>query len=264
MTSNLASDQHQPGKYLVERDLVIAAPREVVFRYFTDSERWASWWGAGSTIEPRVGAAYLIRYPNGATASGAVLEIAPPERLVLSYGYDDPSKPIAPGGSRVVITLEEHPRGTLLCLRHHVDTEAIREMHVPGWRYQMAVFAKLVASVHFKGANEKIDAYYEAWSVVDANERRSVLESCAAQEITFADGFGCTQGIDDLLGHIAACAVHFPGVILRAASAPRMMHATAISDWEAVMGTNVVMKGSNVFEFAPEGRILRVVGIAGA
>lgn len=109
MASQLAGGQ-ESGKYLVERELVIAAHREVVFQYFTDSERWARWWGVGSTIEPRVGAPFLIRYPNGATASGAVLEIAPPERLVLSYGYDDPSKPIAPGGSRVVISLAEHPR----------------------------------------------------------------------------------------------------------------------------------------------------------
>lgn len=135
-------------------------------------------------------------------------------------------------------------------------------MHVPGWRYQMAVFAKLVTAAHFAGSKEMIDAYYQAWSVNDANERRRLLESCAAAEITFADGFGCTQGIDDLLGHIAACAVHFPGVVLRAASNPRMTHATAISDWEAVAGTNIVMKGSNVFEFSAEGRILRVVGIA--
>jgi uncharacterized protein YndB with AHSA1/START domain len=264
MPNQAAGASHEPGKYLVERDLVIAAPREVVFRYFTDSARWASWWGLGSTIEPRAGAPYLIRYPNGATASGAVVEILAPERLVLSFGYDDPSKPIPPGGSKVIITLDEQPRGTLLKLRHHVDTEAIREMHVPGWRYQLAVFAKVVTTANFEGAKEKIDNYYKAWSVSDANERKSLLESCAAPAISFADGFGCTSGIDDLLGHIAACSMHFPGVVLRAASAPRMTHATAISDWEAVIGEKAVMKGSNVFEFEPGGAIARVVGIASA
>ena len=33
----------------------IEADRETVFRYFTDSGRWAAWWGAGSTIDPRPG-----------------------------------------------------------------------------------------------------------------------------------------------------------------------------------------------------------------
>ncbi len=256
-----SAESHPHGTYLVERDLVIAAPREVVFRYFTDSDRWASWWGQGSSIEPRAGAPYLIRYPNGATASGVVVEVAPPGRLVLTYGYDDPSKPIPPGGSKVVITLEEHPRGTLLKLRHHVDTEALREMHVPGWRYQLAVFAQVVTKANFGDAGEKIDAYYQAWSVTDPAERKSLLESCAAPDIAFADAFGCTLGIADLIGHIAACSVHFPGVILRPTAAPRMTHAIAISDWEAVMGATTVMRGSNVFEFAPSGMISQVTGI---
>ena len=38
--------------YSLERTVTIAARRETVFRYFTDSERFAAWWGAGSTIEP--------------------------------------------------------------------------------------------------------------------------------------------------------------------------------------------------------------------
>lgn len=260
---NHPSASSQPyGTYLVERDLVIAAPREIVFCYFTDSERWASWWGQGSHIEPRAGAPYLIRYPNGATASGVVVEAVPPERLVLTYGYDDPSKPIPPGGSKVVIALDEHSRGTLLKLRHYVDTEALREMHVPGWRYQLAVFAQVVMKANFASAPERIDAYYKAWSVSDLTERERLLESCAAPDIAFADAFGCTLGIADLIGHIAACSVHFPGVTLRPTNTPRMTQEVAISDWEAVMGDKTVMCGSNVFEFASNGMISRVTGIA--
>ena len=30
----------------LDRDLTIRARRETVFRYFTDSERFAKWWGA--------------------------------------------------------------------------------------------------------------------------------------------------------------------------------------------------------------------------
>ena len=40
--------------HVVERTVTIAARRETVFRYFTDSERFAAWWGAGSTIDPRM------------------------------------------------------------------------------------------------------------------------------------------------------------------------------------------------------------------
>jgi uncharacterized protein YndB with AHSA1/START domain len=41
--------------YELKRVLVIQASRETVFRFFTDEARWAAWWGAGSTIDPRPG-----------------------------------------------------------------------------------------------------------------------------------------------------------------------------------------------------------------
>ena len=34
----------------IVRTVVICAPREAVYRYFTDSERFARWWGTGSRI----------------------------------------------------------------------------------------------------------------------------------------------------------------------------------------------------------------------
>ena len=36
--------------YRIDRTLVIHALPDTVFSFFTSSERWASWWGAGSTI----------------------------------------------------------------------------------------------------------------------------------------------------------------------------------------------------------------------
>ena len=40
--------------FSLEREILIHAGRETVFRFFTDSERFARWWGPGSRIEPRV------------------------------------------------------------------------------------------------------------------------------------------------------------------------------------------------------------------
>src|SRR5438034_585128 len=81
-----------------------------------------------------------IRYPNGVLASGDVVEVAPPERIVFTYGYEDPAKRMRPGGSRVVVTLQERKDGTLLHLRHELPDAAARDHHVQGWRYQLAVF----------------------------------------------------------------------------------------------------------------------------
>jgi uncharacterized protein YndB with AHSA1/START domain len=129
----------------LDRNLVIRARRETVFGYFTDSARWASWWGAGSTIDAHPGGQMLIRHPNGVEASGQVLEVRAPERIVFTYGYVN-RKP-SPGSSLVTIRLDRHPEGTLLQLTHEFgesDLEA-RDEHVQGWRFQLALFANLIA-----------------------------------------------------------------------------------------------------------------------
>ena len=59
--------------YHLHRTVTIEAPREIVFRYFTDSPRWAAWWGEGSSIDARPGGKVYIRYPNGVEVVGEVL-----------------------------------------------------------------------------------------------------------------------------------------------------------------------------------------------
>ena len=61
--------------YTLERKITIEAPPETVFRFFTDSSRWATWWGAGSSIEARPGGALKILHPNGVEVSGEVIEV---------------------------------------------------------------------------------------------------------------------------------------------------------------------------------------------
>ena len=117
--------------HLVERTLVIQAPRNVVFRYFTDSAYWAAWWGAGSTIDARAGGRMLIRYPNGVQVLGEVTEIVEPERIAFTYGYES-GKPIPPGSSLVTIRLEAVEDGTRLHLTHAFAEAEVRDQHVAG------------------------------------------------------------------------------------------------------------------------------------
>ena len=70
--------------YSLNRSIFIAARPATVFQFFQDSARWASWWGAGSTIEPRKGGRVYVRYPNAVEASGEILEIVAPERIVFT------------------------------------------------------------------------------------------------------------------------------------------------------------------------------------
>ena len=64
----------------LDRTITIEAPQDLVFKYFTTDDRWAAWWGPGSTIDARRGGRVFIRHPTGIEAAGEELEFAPPDR----------------------------------------------------------------------------------------------------------------------------------------------------------------------------------------
>ena len=247
--------------HVLDRTVTIAARRETVFRYFTDSERFAAWWGAGSRIEPKPGGAVYIRYPNAVVAGGEVVEIAPVERVVFTYGFES-GQPIPIGASRVTITLEETARGTVVRLHHALPTAAVRDEHVQGWRYQLAVFANVVAAEAHAGTGALADRFFALWGETDAERRRSELEALAIDALAFRDPYSCTDGLDDLNAHIAAAQRFMPGVVLAREGEARQCQGIAIVDWSAKgRDGNPRGKGSNVLELAPDGRIARVTGI---
>ncbi len=249
--------------HVLERTVAIVARRETVFRYFTDSERFAAWWGAGSRIEPRAGGAVHIRFPNGVVAGGEVVEISPVERVVFTYGFES-GQPIPAGASRVTITLEETARGTLVRLKHELPTAQARDEHVQGWRYQLAVFAHVVAAEAHAGAGALADRFFALWGEADAATRRTALEAIAVEAIAFRDPYSCTHGFDDLLAHVEAARRFMPGVVLERRGEARQCQGVALVDWE-VRGPDgaVRAKGTNVFELAPDGRVARVTGLWG-
>jgi uncharacterized protein YndB with AHSA1/START domain len=248
-------------EHVLDRTVTIAARRETVFRYFTDSERFAAWWGAGSRIEPKPGGAVHIRLPNGIVAGGEVVEMTPVERVVFTYGFES-GQPIALGASRVTVTLEETPRGTVLRLRHELPTAEARDEHVQGWRYQLAVFANVVAKEAHAGASALADRLFACWAETDAGKRRAELLAVATEDLAFRDPYSCTSGIDDLVAHIAASQRFMPGVVLERQGDARQCQGTALVDWvvKAADGSHRA-QGTNVFDLAPDGRIARVTGI---
>ena len=150
----------------LDRTLVVHARPDIVFRYFTDSGRWAQWWGAGSSIDARPGGEMHIRYPDGTEAVGQVLEVAAPTRIVFTYGYAN-GKMIPPGGSRVTIHVQPHAQGSAVALTHEFADAAVRNHHVQGWRYQLSLFSNVVVDEVLAGAADAVDAWFGAWSTAD-------------------------------------------------------------------------------------------------
>lgn len=251
-------------EFTVAREVVVRAPRATVFRFFTDSALWARWWGAGSTIDAKPGGAMKIVYPDGTGASGQVLELQPPERIVFSYGYEGEDKPIAPGGSRVTITLADDPLGTRLSFLHEVADEAVRDHHVQGWRYHLAVFANVVANEAHADATALADRWFAVWNEPDAKRRHALFASLVTDDVLFQDAYSCTYGAADLEAHVAGAKVHMPGITLHRDGEARQCQGTVLVGWSAKSADgSLLSKGSSVFELTPDGRLARVVGFWG-
>jgi uncharacterized protein YndB with AHSA1/START domain len=243
----------------LDRTIVIQARPETVFRFFTDEKRWAAWWGQGSTIEPRRGGRVHIRYPDGTEVGGEVVEIEPPERLVFTYGYLS-GTPIPVGASQVSIRLEGHAGGTRLSLTHEFAEAKVRDVHVQGWRYQLSLFANVVADEVNAGAGERVDSWFEAWRLPEG-EAREALGHLAVDGVRFRDRFSLVDGLADLVPHVMAAQRFMPGLRLERRGDVRHCQGTVLADWIAVSADGRERgRGTNVFVFDASGRIESVTG----
>ena len=247
----------------LDRTIVIEAPQAAVFNYFTDSARWAAWWGAGSTIDPQPGGRLYVRHPDGTEAAGEVVEVTPPTRIVFTYGFVK-GEPIAPGGSVVTIELEPAARGTRLHLAHTFADMAVRDHHVQGWRYQLSVFANVVADEIHRDAAAMVDAWFGAWAEPDEAARGNALAAIASAGVRMHDRFSCIEGRDELMPHITAAQRFMPGMRLQRSGDPRHCQGTVLANWTAVGPDGAPRgQGTNVFTLGPDGRIEAVTGFWG-
>ncbi|MBI1878583.1 MAG: SRPBCC domain-containing protein [Chloroflexi bacterium] len=119
-----------------------AAPREKVFRAWTEPERLKKWFApAGCSapsaeIELWVGGKYRVgmQFPHEDIfyVSGTYREIEPPARLVFTWRWEKPEKDFG----ETLVTIEFHDRGnsTEVVLTHErFPTPEIYEQHNQGW-----------------------------------------------------------------------------------------------------------------------------------
>jgi uncharacterized protein YndB with AHSA1/START domain len=249
--------------HTLERTILIRASRDTVFRYFTDSERWAKWWGAGSTIDPKPGGKIHIQHPTNVEAGGDVVAIDPPKQLVFTYGFTS-GKPMPPGASLVTISLAEESRGTRLTIVHKFADASARDEHVQGWRFQLSLFANVIANELHANVASAIDDWYRAWADPDGKSRTATFTRIAIPEVEFHDRYSALTGIEDLASHAGAAQHFMPGVRLEARGTPRHCQGSVISDWAMLMNGQEAGRGTNLFVFGPSGKIEWVTGFASA
>ena len=118
---------------VIEREIHIAASPETVFMFWTDPTRMARWMGRDIRLDPRPGGEFRIDYNGSDIASGAFVEVDPPHRLVLTWGWEAEGDPTPPGASTVEVTLAADGDGTILRLRHSGLVPEAVDGHAVGW-----------------------------------------------------------------------------------------------------------------------------------
>jgi uncharacterized protein YndB with AHSA1/START domain len=239
----------------LDRTVVIRAKPDTVFQFFTDSERWAKWWGTGSTIDAKPGGKVYIRHPNGIEVLGEVLEVRHRDRIVFTYGYGS-GKPIPPGSSRVTIRLEPDESGTRLHLRHEFAEPGPRDQHLQGWRFQLSLFSNVVADEAYANAADTVDAWFGAWAITEDGSRAEAFAKIAAAGVSFRDRFSALDGLEELTAHAGAALRYMPGGELKRKGAVRHCQGSVLADWIATGADGKErVSGSSVFVLKPDGRI---------
>ena len=130
-----------------------AAPREKVFRAWTDAEELARWWGPkGFTVplcelDPRPGGTLqtTMRAPDGEEFNlrGVYREVSPPSRLVFTWIWQEGEMK----GVETLLTVEFRDLGgaTELVLTHEgFPGAAVRERHDQGWSSSLDCLEEII------------------------------------------------------------------------------------------------------------------------
>lgn len=135
----------------LEVSRVIAAPRERVFRAWTDATELSRWFGPTGDhktevpeLDLRVGGKYRfeIHFKDAINrVSGVYREIAPPEKLVFTWLWDRPEAP----ETLVTVTFRDIKGSTEVVVTHSgFIEEQDRDAHRNGWLGALEKFSKTV------------------------------------------------------------------------------------------------------------------------
>jgi len=143
------------GRTVLELKCVLGAPRERIFRTFTEPAELAKWWGPRGFTTPeidldfRVGGHYRfgMQPPDGDLfhLSGEYVEINRPSRLVYTFRWEEPDPDDR--GTVVTLSLADVRDATEVSLSQgEFATEARLELHRSGWTDSFDKLRELIES----------------------------------------------------------------------------------------------------------------------
>jgi uncharacterized protein YndB with AHSA1/START domain len=124
----------------LEHEILIAAPPEIVFAFFTDPELYSRWMGREATLDPHPGGIYRCVVHDTATVRGEYVVVEPPRRIEFTWGFEGAAG-VPAGSSTVSVSLTPVPEGTLLRLVHTGLPHPALTGHNTGWSGYLAQLA---------------------------------------------------------------------------------------------------------------------------
>jgi uncharacterized protein YndB with AHSA1/START domain len=121
----------------------VDAPPERVYEYFIRPEAIVTWMGEYAQLEPEPGGRFTVDV-KGAPVRGQFLDLDPPHRLLISWGYAG-SDDLPPGVSTVEIRLTAERGGTRVDLEHRDLPTGETPGHVSGWTHYLSRLAVAAA-----------------------------------------------------------------------------------------------------------------------
>lgn len=109
-----------------------------------------------------------------------------------------------------------------------------------------------------------VETYLAAFNATDARQRRDLASRAFAEPATYVDPLVDTAGIDGISEFVSGVQAHYPDHTFRLATGVDVHHDRARFEWELVAPAgDVVVRGLDVAEVAPDGRLRAITGFLG-
>ena len=119
------------------REIMVDASPATIFEYLTTAGKIVEWHGTEAELDPRPGGVYRVRVADEHPSAGEYVEVVPNEKVVFTFGWDEPGHPIPPGSTTIEISLHREGSKTRVRLVHSgLPPEAVSD-HGEGWSFYL-------------------------------------------------------------------------------------------------------------------------------
>jgi uncharacterized protein YndB with AHSA1/START domain len=113
-------------------EVLVKADPATIFELLTDPEN-QTWLGTDAQFDLKPGGIYKVSVLGNHPALGEFIEVVPNEKIVFTFGWNEPGHPIPAGSTTVAITLIREGDETRVRLVHSgLPDDAVTD-HTQGW-----------------------------------------------------------------------------------------------------------------------------------